>query len=160
MISTHDTMIYTPHDQRHSQGAFQQWRQWTNSIFLLSLTTLLKQTIYCHCFYYHHEARRLQGITRTRPWNTMTEGHGDAIMEEHKVTMEHDDRRASEAVWNLVAGARDALGNFLSHSTNFYWLWNRLMLMPKLMVQLSLPWHIHFCILYVVRKFSDNFMIR
>ena len=112
--------------------------------------------------YYHHEpeARRWQGTTRTRPWNTMTEGHGDAIMEEHKVTMEHDDRRASEAVWNLVAGARDALGNFLSHSTNFYWLWNRLMLMPKLMVQLSLPWHIHFCILYVVRKFSDNFMIR
>ena len=39
-------MIYTPHDQRHSQGAFQQWRRWTNNIFLLSLTTLLKQTKY------------------------------------------------------------------------------------------------------------------
>ena len=65
--------------------------------------------------------------------------------------------RQCEIWWQ---GLETHLVIFFSHSTNFYWLWNRLMLMPKWMVQLSLPWHIHFCILYVVRKFSDNFMIR
>ena len=112
------------------------------------------------------------GLLPPRAWGTTMTGH------DSDATMEHDDGRArrcdngraqiddgtrwQKGKWGSVkfgAGLETHLVFFFSHSTNFYWLWNRLMSMPKWMVQLSLPWHIHFCILYV-RKFSDNFMIR
>ena len=114
-------MVNTPHDQRHPQAAFQQWRPWTNSKYIVIVFRLLLPP---------------------RAWGTTMTGH------DSDATMEHDDGRArrcdngraqiddgtrwQKGKWGSVksgAGARDAPGIFFFHTLLIFigygigWCW-------------------------------------